>query len=108
MSFNKRRKRHIGDDVAIANNNSFIFNNKVFDIFDTAGSIKQNRLVSESNRNAFPIIFWKYLGIFFSAVMSIDDKSPHTYSAQLFHRVSNNRTSAYFQKRLGYIFAKRP
>ena len=67
--------RHIGDDVAVVNDDAFVFGNQVFNIFDAACGIQQNRLMTKSDRNALPIIFWKSLGIFFRAVMRIDNKS---------------------------------
>ncbi len=77
VSVNKRRDRHIGDNVAIINDDAVFIDNQVFDIFNAAGSIEKYRFMAECNRDVLPASFREYLLIFIGAVMSIDNKAFH-------------------------------
>ena len=93
----------IGEDIAIVDEEGFIFLKKVLDVLQPPGRIEEDRLVAEENRPPPPALLGKGPVIGSGAVVGVDDEPLDADREAVVHRKGDQGAAADRQKRLGAV-----
>ena len=108
MGLKESPERKVGYDVAIVDEERFVFIEQVLDVLEPPRGVEEDGLMAKEDRPSPPAPFGKRPVVRLWAVVGVDDEPLDPDREAVVHREGDERTAADRQERLGALFGQGP